>query len=31
MHIKPISEKFGSTVEASPGETVFEVDPGDGP
>jgi alpha-ketoglutarate-dependent taurine dioxygenase len=26
MHIKPISEKFGSTIQASPGETVFEID-----
>jgi alpha-ketoglutarate-dependent taurine dioxygenase len=26
MHIKPISKKFGSAIQASPGETVFEVD-----
>ena len=26
MHIKQISEKFGSIVEGSPGETVFDLD-----
>ena len=27
MHIKQISDKFGSIIERSPGETVFDLDP----